>query len=56
MKYDRNYGYWFHKPGLTAILIYKNNARSGVWPAEAYDDGWVSSWFDYNGTVSYIVY
>lgn len=56
MKYNSSTGYWYHKPGLTAILIYKSDATSGSWPSEYYQSGWKYSNFSYTGYVSYVVY
>lgn len=54
MKYQS--GYWLHKPGTTAILIYENDATSGSWPSEYYSNGWKMGNFSYTGYVSYVVY
>lgn len=58
MKYNQSNGYWYHKPGSTAVLKYKGDPKSSVWIYEDYIDGsWrVISSFTYNSAIKYIVY
>ena len=55
MKKEGNY--WIHKPGGTAILIYKGDPGSGAWVAEYYQNGWkIDRGITYNSMIQYIVY
>lgn len=51
-------GYWLHKPGDSAVSIYRSTDISSAWPAENYDsEGWqIDDSFSYNGTISYFAF
>lgn len=58
MRYNQTTGYWYHKPGDSAILKYKYNAKTTVWYYEEYDDGeWIlNSNLTYNSEIKYVVF
>jgi hypothetical protein len=58
MKYDREDGYWYHKPGYTAPLRYKhNNPSDHIWTNESSLEGVeYPSFFAYDSDIYYIVY
>lgn len=56
MRYNQN-GYWYHKPGSSAVLKYKYNAKTTTWSSEYYENGnWTIPSFTYNSDIRYIVY
>ncbi len=58
MRYNQSNGYWYHKPGSTAVLKYMGNPKTTTWKDEFYNNGkwYINNNITYNSTIKYVVY